>query len=695
MGLLTRLCFVICFLGLIAGIGVSEGRLLKALWVMVISGGLVAAYAMAQFFGLDPFAPASVYTFPTDVGDVIRVCSSIGHSNYLGNFLLYTTPLSAGLALATEKRERLLAAIVTAMSLLAIVLSVARGAWVGIIAGTIFFVVLELKYAPSRRMNRKNLLRYAAMILLLSGVAISIVAFSPASRSIKERVQALLTQGVASSGRLVLWRDSLKMLPAYALTGAGAEGFRKAHLVYKSKELAKLAQPDNNESSHNSYLDAAISHGLPGFALYLAILISTLRILMRARRRAATQNWRMIISGITASFVAVLTHNFFIFDQLSTGLYFFAFLALASALSNVFGVNAAGDQTAHSPQPSQADEKDGKRPAKSGSAPDKANPYGLWAHRAATAFSAFAVILAVWYSAGLIEAELAFKKIFDPTIARNFQAITKRCEEVANSPLPTGAYYLMVAKALDTYSQSLLSFANSGGQPSPEANNLLSLRSSALQLGIGYAEKSLAHNNTPDINYNTLGALSLAAGDKERLKFAASQAVKSDPNNFYSRWLLAEAYLANGEREAAASEAALSLELAPKFTNASSALQRAQGQARGTTETAKKRLQSQTLRYPNAKGRSIEEVIAYARQLSEQGNLHKAKRKLLTALVRSPDDCLDCHRELARVYEKLGLYAEAIRHWESVARQTTESASVGQISTHLESLKLKNLTTPK
>jgi O-antigen ligase/tetratricopeptide (TPR) repeat protein len=697
MGVITRVCFFICFLGLIIGIGKNEERLLKLLWGIAITGGLVSAYAILQFFGLDLFAPVSLYTFQTSLGSVIRVCASIGHSNYLGNFLLYIAPVSIGLALATnKKKERLFAIIITALSLLAIVLSVARGAWVGLIVGIICFVILELKYAPSKQIwNGKNLLRYAAIFLLISSALAGVIAFAPASRTIKERVQALLTQGVQSSGRVLLWRDSLKMLPRFALTGYGTEGFRKAFLAYKSRQVAKLSQPDNNESSHNSYLDALLSHGILGLALYIALIISTLSLFLRARRRITSQNRRFILSGLTASFIAVLAHNFFIFDQISTGLYFFTFVALAAVVTNVFDIDTIEHTPAPSLQTAQADEQDAQPHSKSGASINHARPVGLrlWLSRTATFMAGLALLLAVWYAAGLIEAERAFSKIFDPAIARNFQAISKRCEEVVNSPMPTGAYHLMAARALETYAQGLLSFANSTSTPASDRNNLLTTRNSALQLGIRYAEQSLAHTNTPDLNYSALASLAMASGDKDKLKFAATEAIKADPNNFYCRWLMAEAYLANGETEQAISEASLSLEMSPEFANAASLLQRAQVQA--DEEKARKKQEAQIVRNENETGRSIPQVIAYARQLTQQGNLPKAKRKLIMALVRSQNDCLECRSELANIYEKLGLYAAAIGEWEKVMRQTTDQASIEQISARLETLKQTSLEKQK
>lgn len=97
MGLITRLCFLIVFVALIAGIGASEKRLHAALWGMAATAFLVAAYGMAQSFGIEPFVSRNLYTFTSPEGPLVRVSATLGHSNYLGNFLLYTTPISSGL----------------------------------------------------------------------------------------------------------------------------------------------------------------------------------------------------------------------------------------------------------------------------------------------------------------------------------------------------------------------------------------------------------------------------------------------------------------------------------------------------------------------------------------------------------------------------------------------------------------------
>ena len=144
MGLITQTCFFICFIGLIVGINASETRLKRALWAIAFAGFLVGLYAVAEFCGFDPFVPTSMYSLNPPDGSQLRVASTLGHSNYLGNFLLYTTPMSAGLALAAKGFPRKLALTLVLLSVAAIGCSGTRGAWVGLFAGAITFAILVL-----------------------------------------------------------------------------------------------------------------------------------------------------------------------------------------------------------------------------------------------------------------------------------------------------------------------------------------------------------------------------------------------------------------------------------------------------------------------------------------------------------------------------------------------------------------------
>jgi len=668
MGLIARLCFLVCFISLIASIGASEKRLLTTLWAMALAGGLVAAYACSQFFGLDFFVPASVYTFNSDGAKIVRVGSSIGHADHLGNFLLYTTPLSLGLAFASRGGARLVASVATLLSIAAIVCSGTRGAWLGIIVGIGAMALLEFKVETAKRIliNKRQLTRVIAVACVLLAAAM-LIAFSPSSRSIIERAKLMMTEGASSSGRLLLWRDSIKMIPRFAIVGCGPEGFRKAFPVYKSEQLAQLSPRANNESPHNAYLETAISYGLPGAAVYVLIIASALAFMLRARRHARSQSWRIITTGLLASFLAVLSHNVFIFDQISTGLYFFALLAVAFALPEIAGQSASQDKDGH---PIRTAPASARRQPESG---NKASP--LWRRVGVTAPACVLVVAAAWYSIGLLKVEMAYTELFNPSRPPDYQAILSQEERITNNPLPTGAYDFLYARALNLFAQQISNPASSAARFAARGSDLGAIRTEALRLAISHTEKSLAHTNTPDWNYSFLASLALVTGETEKLRWAAAEAVKWDPGNYYARWLMAEAYIACGEREQAKREAETALKLYPPSPEAASALARATGQI-SADDVAGIMARARNTRL-NVK-RSAEELIEIARQFSEAGKLQKARTKLFVAIGRAGGRCANCHRELAIVYERMGRYSDAITEWGSFSQESPDPASAEQ-----------------
>ena len=305
MGLLSRLCFIVFFFGLIVAIGRSRKRFIITVWLIAGIGSLIAVYAFLQFFEWDPFLKSSVYTEQSVSGQVLRVVGTLGHANYLGNFLLYTTPLTASLALAWKGQARRFAIAGAAFSIAAIIFSGTRGAWLGLLAGGATLVYLEARKSnktPARK--GKRALVPVAITCAAVLVFVAAIILSPASRDVTRRARSFVEDRFTGAGRVLLWRDAVAMVPRFAIVGCGPEAFSREFLAYRSLALAQLAPQINNESSHNSYLDSAILFGLPGSILYAALLVSSFSLLLRARRRSADRRINLILGGLIGSLAA-------------------------------------------------------------------------------------------------------------------------------------------------------------------------------------------------------------------------------------------------------------------------------------------------------------------------------------------------------------------------------------------------------
>ncbi len=663
MGLITRLCFYVCFLAIICGIGKSWTRFMQTLWAMSLTGLCAATYAFAQFFGRDLFLPSSLYTFNSMGETVVRPIGTLGHADYLGNFLLYTTPLCVGFAINSSGRTRRFGMVAAAVSTAAIAFSGTRGAWLGLIVGGGVFVALELprKFSPQAKWLRPIALRVAiaCAVVLLS---VLLIASNPASRNMIVRARMFMTEGFTGAGRTLLWRDSLRMATDFAVTGCGPEGFRKAFLAYKSKELARFAPDNNNESSHDSYLDASISFGLPGAGLYTTIIVSSFSLLSRARRRLNRRR-RVIITGLLSSFAAVTVHNFFIFDQIPTGLYFFGFLALACAVGNV-----ADPEDRKSAEPGEGHLSEAVRENGDSQAnPGNDNKRVVWS----TAVSGLVLVVSASYSLLAMNADNQLKKAFVAANQGNLDQVMAGVNGATSCFDPAGDRAFVAARALTLCAEKLQALRESTGRI--DDDNLTRSRATAIEAAMTQAGRSLAHTLTPDSNYLLLAYLASLSGDVPRLGAYAAEALKWDPYFANSRWLMAEAYLAEGDREQAAREAEIALEINPSLRQARIVLARARGESEPGRAT-------------------VEESIARARDFLSTGKTAKAERVLGRAIAWSRAPCPECHRLLASIYEAENLYENAIAEWQSFITQTPDRASAQAAASRIDALRQKSGT---
>jgi tetratricopeptide (TPR) repeat protein len=486
----------------------------------------------------------------------------------------------------------------------------------------------------------------AAGVLIL---ALAIVS-SPASRDVALRARSFVEDRFTGSGRMLLWRDALKMVPRSALIGSGPEAFSREFLAFKSLDLARSAPQINNENPHNSFLDAAISAGLPGAILYAALIFSAFTLLLRTRQRAASRRIRLICSGLFSSMVAVTVHNLFIYDQIPTGLYFFAFNALALVASNVT-------------QPQ-------KQAATVGAAVVSRSTGLRWTGLFIATSGVAALVAATWFAASILGADVGLKRAILSAKAGDLEALVANGERASRSLDPTGAYNYQYARALALYADSIPANAELASPRTPRSKKDGLQRTYALEAALDQAQKSLPNTLTPDASYVLLAYLALAQGDYSKLNEFADKAIDWDPNYFNARWLKAEGLLAKGDGDGAAAQAQLALRLRPASSEARSVLARARGES--------------PLVNPRIQG-----LVERARSLMERGKLEKAEDLLQRAIRDAGGPCALCHRQLALTYEQADRYKYAITEWELFVLASPGQEEVVQARARIEALKNK------
>ncbi|HMG33512.1 MAG TPA: O-antigen ligase family protein [Blastocatellia bacterium] len=640
MGLLTRLCFFVLFAAIVIAAGRSARRLETLLVLVCVAGFVVAAYGCVQLVGRDPLLAPHLYTFKSPEGNVTRIPSTLGHSNYLGNFLLYTIPVTAAMAAAVRSRARRIALVTIAISVTALLFSGTRGAWVGLIAGVAVFVRLALPQG-SRLRDALGFLRSTKALVAVGIVAIAtvILVLSPVSRNVGIRVRSLMTDRLSGSGRTLLWRDSLKMVGDYVLAGCGPDGFIRSFPSYKSAELSAYAPETADESSHSSYIDAAVCFGLPGAILYLAVVICAFRLMLKSLQKAQEPKARILTIGLIAAFSAVCIHNLFIYDQIATGFYFFVFLAFAQVVRNA---TEASDPTAE--------------------AAIHRSRGSLW-NLLVAASSAVAVV-AVWFAAGEVRADRAVRNAFVAARQGDFDGLIAQSSEASASLNPARPLDYLVARAFSD-------FATAPDKPEERGSNNKSAaagdrRKEAIELAIAHAEIAVRHSLSPVAEYTLIAYLANIGGNYELVKDGAVKATQADKNYFAGHWLLAEALLAAGDRDGAIREAQVARTLHPKAPGPISVLARALGSLGDDSV-------------------QVDDLIELGRALTEQGLNENAEVILKRAIVQA-GPCSSCHKQLALLYEAENRVEEATAEWKRCAEDATDENTRAEATERIASL---------
>lgn len=228
---------------------------------------------------------------------------------------------------------RALGMVALALAAVALLLTVSRGAWLGLGAGLLLWALWRwIAPAPAQdpQLWRRQLLAGGLLCLALALAAL-VAGY------------ALLALGLpgaqALSGRLALWRDGLILAQDYAYTGVGLGLFPIPFSVY-----TLLIHVGYVVYSHNMWIDLLAEQGV--FGLAALVLLIGAAILQFARwRRVASSGLGRVMEASLVSIIAIAVHG--VFDNVLYGsrgaLILFAPLGILAAATLL----AARESTRH------------------------------------------------------------------------------------------------------------------------------------------------------------------------------------------------------------------------------------------------------------------------------------------------------------------------------------------------------------
>lgn len=288
--------------------------ILIVLWVITVF--CICLYSIVQYF----------------CGDL--VIGTLGNPNFLASHIGISIPVCIGILLyLINKNNRnsflkiILCMFITAVFFVALFLTCARGAWLGIFASLVCFTVIG--WAP----RNKRALIIASLVFL-------IILLGCTSWGIK-----FLTEQFRGDVRVPIWKATINMIAEKPLLGWGKGAYFIFYPQYRLQEYWSVRCPtDLTIHAHNEYLQICAETGIAGLFIFMAMIYFVLRSGIE-KFDETKHPGRYLLLGIISAIIGLLTHNLVCnnLQMPSSGIYLWLMLGfvMSCGKSNVYvpGIN--------------------------------------------------------------------------------------------------------------------------------------------------------------------------------------------------------------------------------------------------------------------------------------------------------------------------------------------------------------------
>jgi O-antigen ligase len=282
----------------------SEAARRGIIVTLLFAGAGEAIYGAVQFvfqLGPDHFA----------LGGFLRAHGTFGQPNPYAGYLGTILPLAIMISAHGERGPlRYVALAAGGLIGLAILLSLSRGAWLGL---SIACVVMALVWSARARKAVVPIVLYAIVFGLMGVIGALPPAIGDRIRNISDnfgifdaRTTTVTPENFATVERMAHWQAGWEMWFDYPLLGVGAGNYPVA---YDDYFVPGWRDPLGH--AHNYYLNLAAETGILGPILLVTILVIAIRTIARHIARPRSPFERAIAVGLLGSMVVFCTHNLF------------------------------------------------------------------------------------------------------------------------------------------------------------------------------------------------------------------------------------------------------------------------------------------------------------------------------------------------------------------------------------------------
>jgi len=247
-------------------------------------------------------------------------------ANTLSSLIVPLIPISGGLLLTGNSKERLIAILACPLILNTLILCNSRGAFLGAMCAAI--VLLYVSRGPTRKYAVTGLMLGIFAAFALTGDQRIIDRFFTTFASESER-------DASASSRLDYWKAGLAVIRQHPF-GSGGDGFKSLH---GPTVLSEMGIFYDARSVHNGFINEACEWGVQGILLRIAFLACCMLACYKGQRKQLEiGNYQCAFLGvcILASLSGFLVHCMFgSFLDAEWGMWM---AALASTIPRVFRV---------------------------------------------------------------------------------------------------------------------------------------------------------------------------------------------------------------------------------------------------------------------------------------------------------------------------------------------------------------------
>lgn len=307
-------------------------------WRVWVAKAVVIAAFVCGGIGLFQCFAHRVWISPTRSA-MEAITGAMGNVNLFTGYLALLLPLSLGAIAVLRGMWRLVALVVGGNVLLLIVVLQCRSAWIATLAAVVvFFVVVGMRPAAfGLPLRCRGIFTVVAVTGLLAGVLF--FEFAPADNPFAFRMRAVFSEDIRFSdgGRLMVWRETLKMIADHFPFGVGAGNFTLHLQGYREGGRLDFSQINSNwNQPHNDYLWIFAEKGVLGILAFSGLLLTAVWAGVQGVFRAARKEDAWMGAAALAGLVAYMSDSMFSFplDRVSHQVALAVILAILAVSKN-------------------------------------------------------------------------------------------------------------------------------------------------------------------------------------------------------------------------------------------------------------------------------------------------------------------------------------------------------------------------